>query len=138
MKTIGTDGRTYVLNPTKNSREFEDENKSALHLKARNLIKKELPYSTIYEEVTLMGCKGTGGVALTADFYVPDMGLIIEVHGAQHYKFNKHFYKSEEDFERAKKNDEIKREWAEMNGLTVIELPYNEVKKWKSILNDKV
>lgn len=136
MKTVGTDGRTYILNPSKDSRECEDENRSTLHLKAREILKKNFPHSATYEEVTLMGCKGIGGAPLTADFYIPDLGIIVEVHGAQHYKFNKHFFKTEAEFRSAQQNDEIKKEWAELNDLVFIELPYNEVKNWGKIINE--
>lgn len=136
MKTIGTDGRTHVFNPSKSSRECDDENRSTLHLEARKLLKKKFPYSTIYEEVTLTGCKGQGNSLLVSDFYIPDLGIIIEVHGAQHYKYNKHFFKSEEDFKSAQKNDEIKKAWAELNEFIFIELPYNKIKEWEDIINE--
>ena len=136
MKTIGTDGRSYIFNPAKNSRDCEDENRSSLHLKAREILKKNFPYSTIYEEVTLVGCKGASGAALTADFYIPDIGLIVEVHGAQHYKYNKFFFSSKEEFQRAQRNDEVKKSWAELNEFVFIELPYNEIKNWGKIINE--
>lgn len=136
MKTVGTDGRNYIFNPAKNSRDCEDENRSSLHLKAREILKKNFPYSTIYEEVTLVGCKGVNNTVLTADFYIPDIGLIVEVHGAQHYKYNKFFFKSEADFVSAKANDEVKKNWAELNEFVFIELPYNEVKNWGKIINE--
>lgn len=136
MKTVGTDGRSYIFNPAKNSRDCEDENRSSLHIKARELLKKSFPYSTIYEEVTLVGCKGAAGATLTADFYIPDIGLIVEVHGAQHYKYNKFFFKSESDFASAKANDEVKKGWAELNEFVFIELPYNEIKNWEKIISE--
>lgn len=70
-----------------------------------------------------------------ADFYIPDLGIVIEVHGAQHYKYNKHFFKTEEEFARAQRNDEIKKEWAELNEFVFIELPYNKTKEWGDIID---
>lgn len=134
MKTIGTDGRTYILNPSKSTHDVDDTNRSKLHLKAREVIKGCFPYSYVYEEVTLTGCRGNGGYTLIADFYLPDVNIIIEVHGEQHYKINSYFFKSESKFKKAISNDEIKKSWAEDNEITFIVLPYNEVENWKKIL----
>jgi hypothetical protein len=137
MKTTGTDGRTHIIDPSKNVNHYY-ESSSELHIKARKIIEKCLPYSTVYEEVTLFGCIGVGGSPLRADFLIPDIGIIIEVHGQQHYKYVKHFHSSETGFEIYKKNDEIKLNWAKMNRISYIALPYNEIKKWENLINDRI
>lgn len=137
MKTIGTDGKNYILNPPKNSKEIEDTNRSLLHLEARDVVKKCFPNAVVYEEVILTGCRGNGGT-LTADFFIPDMQILIEVHGAQHYKFVKYFHNSPEEFENSKRNDIIKKLWAENNDIIYIELPYDQIKNWGKIINGHI
>jgi hypothetical protein len=137
MKAIGTDGREYIINLPKCSKEVEDLNRSSLHLEARVLLKKKFPYSTIYEEILLKGCKGIGAT-LTADFFIPDFPILVEVHGAQHYKFNKFFHGTEASFKTSQSNDLIKKTWAENNGIIYIELPYNEVKNWGKIIDGHI
>jgi len=138
MRTIGTDGRIYILNPNKNARDIQDGSQSSLHLKARGIISSCLPNAIIYEEVSLTGCRGNKNATLVADFFIPNMGIIIEVHGKQHYEFTSHFHSCIANFELSLKNDSIKREWAELNGLVFIELPYNKVKSWKKIIADAI
>lgn len=134
MKTIGTNGRIHIINPERESREIDDENISELHKKARALLKECLPYSKIYEEVTLLGCRGPGG-DLRADFLIPEHPIIVEVHGEQHYKFSKFYHKTKEEFDLYLQKDKIKKEWAELNSIIYIELPYYSLKEWKKIIN---
>lgn len=134
MKIIGTDGKLYTLNPKKSAVEEDSESKSLLHKQARLIIKQCLPYSTIYEEITLTGCKGSSGT-LRADFFIPELPLLIEIHGEQHYKFVKHFHKSEIEFSLAQKNDTIKKEWCALNDIGYVELPFNKIKEWKNLIN---
>lgn len=133
MKTIGTDGKEHLINPKINSRDCDELFRSNLHKKARLIIQKCLPYCTIYEEVTLTGCKGTSGY-LVADFMVPSIPMIIEVHGEQHYKYSKFFHKSEEQYKEYLQNDSIKKEWAISNNIIYIELPFNLESKWTKII----
>jgi hypothetical protein len=85
-------------------------------------------------EVILTGCRGCFGV-LRADFFIPELPRVIEVHGEQHYKYVKHFHKSETDFAVAQKNDLIKQEWCNLNEIGYVELPFNKIKEWKKIIN---
>lgn len=134
MKTIGTDGRPYILNPKKSAQEIDEDNQSALHKQAKKIIKECLPYATIYEEVVLTGCKGTTGT-LRADFFIPECPILVEVHGQQHYKFVKHFHKTMAEFKSHQQNDLIKQEWCKTNDIIYVELPFDKTTKWKQILN---
>lgn len=137
MKTVGTDGRTYIINPSRDSKEIDDNCRSKLHLKARSVIKKCLPYNSCYEEVLLLGCRGPGG-PLTADFLIPEIPMIIEVHGEQHYKFSEFFHKTKKDFKEHILRDEIKKDWAELNNIIFVELPFDKQKEWKKIINGHI
>lgn len=97
-------------------------------MSARELLSKTFPYSSIYEEVTLLG---TG---LIADFFIPDIRIIVEVHGEQHYKFVKRFHKTQAGFAASKKRDRIKQEWCDLNDIIYIELPFNKKEEWADII----
>ena len=84
--------------------------------------------SQIYEEV---GILGTG---LIADLFIPDLKVMIEVHGAQHYSFIKHFHKTQAGFRSSIKRDKAKREWCELNDIIYVELPFDKVNEWGKIL----
>lgn len=74
---------------------------------------------------------------LPFDFYLPDYNLLVEVQGQQHYMPIEHFG-GDEAFEKLKKRDEIKRNYAINNDFNFIELKYDEpiIKKLTNKLED--
>ncbi len=126
MKYKGFDGRNYSISVSEYTVYDDDSrSKSSLHLRARAIIKLMFPCDSILEEVTLPGSRKNGSV-LYCDFLLPSKHFMIEVQGEQHYKFNEFFHKDKWAFLKAKKRDDDKREWCELNSLQLIELPYNE------------
>jgi len=109
--------------------------KSSLHLKARDLIKECYPTLQILEEISIpLRLREK----LIMDFYLPLNKKCIEIHGEQHYKFNKFFHKDRLGFLRHKKRDKEKQEWCEINGIQYIELPFNEtLEQWKIRIIDE-
>ncbi len=69
------------------------------------------------------------GQTLFLDFYIPQMKTAVEVHGEQHFKYNSHFYSSKDAFIKSKQRDRMKQEWCEKNGITLLELNYDETKE---------
>lgn len=134
MKVIGFDGKEYSINFAK---DCKDTAKSDLHKQAKDILRKCLPYTKIYEDVTLRGCRGTGGL-LIADFLIPNIPLLVEVHGRQHYEYIKYFHKSKKNYQSYVKNDIIKRDWCEINDIVYIELAYDKIKEWKKIINEHI
>lgn len=63
---------------------------------------------------------------LLFDFLIKELNILIEVQGEQHFKFNKFFHQNGFDFYRQKKRDSLKREWAEINGYTLVTFDYDE------------
>tara|TARA_R110002051_G_scaffold321822_2_gene410572 strand:+ start:108 stop:518 length:411 start_codon:yes stop_codon:yes gene_type:complete len=132
MKITGLDGKTHIWNLT-NYVPSKDDNKpcSQYHVRARSLLTEEFPCDRILEEVGLPGC------GLFADFYIPKRKLMIEVHGSQHYEFNSFFFKSKADFYKAQARDRQKANWANINNITYIELPYTESdNEWRARIFD--
>ncbi len=64
---------------------------------------------------------------LPYDIYIYD-GIFIEIHGLQHYKFNKNkFFKNKEEFEYRQYLDKLKKDYAENNGI-YIEIDLRKIK----------
>jgi hypothetical protein len=129
VKIKGLDGKKYSWSFYGQMPDISDERKrSSLHIRARNLLKSLYPVDRILEEVHL---PGSGN--LYADFWLPLRNKIIEVHGEQHYKFIPFFHGTQLNFLSSKANDNNKKEWCSVNGIILVELPYNESdEQWKS------
>lgn len=128
MIITGLDNKSYNFKPKSNPKQS-----SSLHVKAVNLLRDMFKYDAILEEVILPGTKVNGrNKNLIADIYVPNYMLFVEVHGQQHYVFNKHFYANKFEFIKAKARDRDKEEWCKLNKFLYLELPYNESEsEWK-------
>jgi len=101
---------------------------SAPHKAARAVIRGMFPTISFKEEVPISTGRGT----LYLDFYLPIYKLAIEVHGQQHYQYTPHFHHTRAGFLASKQRDRDKVLWCEINGLTIVELPYNEEEDdWK-------
>ena len=132
MKINGLDGREYSWNPS--YKQAKASKRSSLHVKARELLTEIYPHDRILEEVSLPGSKTERRRStLTADLYIPNRDLIIEVHGEQHYKFNNFFFKDKLSFYRAKTRDKDKIEWCKLNDIRLVEFNYNEsTDEWRA------
>ena len=70
------------------------------------------------------------------DFYIPCSNTIIEYHGIQHYKFNIHFHKNNDDFIKRLYLDILKKEFCINNCINFIEIKYtDDIKKTLEIEN---
>ena len=122
MKVIGLDGKNYKWNPKSGGGK-----RSKLHKKAKKALDIWYPYDRILEEVSLPGTKtSTRKSVLRADLYIPNRNLIIEVHGEQHFKFNKFHYRDKLSFFRAQARDRDKLEWCRINEIIIVTFNYNE------------
>jgi hypothetical protein len=125
MKVIGLDGKEHILNYIVHSSTRDSTSK--YHAKARDLLKQIFPLHQIYEEVTLPGTKtGSTGKSLYADFFIPQLKIIVEVQGEQHYTYSSFYHKNKFEFIRAKNRDYAKKEFCGLNEITLVELPYSE------------
>ena len=60
--------------------------------------------------------------------------LIIECQGAQHKEYNYFFHKSEQGFTQQKNRDNMKRQFCELNRITLVEIEYGYQESVKSII----
>jgi hypothetical protein len=106
-------------------------NKSNYHIEARTLLKRLYPTMQILEEVPIKIRKSE---TLYLDFYVPLNKKCIEVHGEQHYEFTPFYHSNKLSFLKSQKRDKEKKEWCDINNITYIELPYNQIIDWENII----
>lgn len=64
---------------------------------------------------------------LFLDIWIPQLGLIVEVHGRQHDEFVEHFHTDYRGFSESKRRDRLKEEWAAEEGLTLIVIRENDL-----------
>ena len=76
------------------------------------------------EEYTFDDLKGECN-CLRFDFKINNKSIVIEFQGEQHYAFTSYFHKTEEDFKRQQKYDNLKRAYCKKNHIKLIEIPYN-------------
>lgn len=62
------------------------------------------------------------GQRLFLDIFIPQLALVIEVHGVQHDEFVAHFHGTSEGLRSQKRRDSLKEEWASEHGYTLIAL----------------
>lgn len=134
MKAKGLNGKEYNWKLIGHVPLGDDaQPRSKFHLTARALLTKLFPCDRILEEVPL---PGSGGLA--ADFFIPTEMLMVEVHGQQHYEFIPHFHIDRLGFIASKKRDVTKKYWCKLNGICLIELPYNEdINEWTRRIRER-
>ena len=71
------------------------------------------------------------GQKLFLDFWIPQLGIVVEVHGRQHDEFVEHFHGDAAGYRASKRRDGLKEEWAAINGYSFVvirehELPISE------------
>lgn len=114
-------GKTYLFNAYS----------SSPHNKVREMLKKIFPTQSILEEVSI---KVTPRTTLYLDFYLPMLRRAIEVHGEQHFSYNTKFHKTRQDFLKQQRNDRMKKEWCELNGINLTVLSSKDEENWTSEL----
>lgn len=134
MRVLGLDGKEYPWTISTQKRKGCSEG----HLKARILLQELFPLDVVFEEVTLPGSKTAKNGLLFADFYIRSRDLIVEVQGQQHTEHIAFFHETKAQFFESMVRDRVKREWCELNGITLIELPVSEtVDEWRSRIESR-
>lgn len=95
-----------------------------------NSIKIEYLYQYRFND-----CKNI--LPLIFDFYIPNINLIIEYDGIQHYKPVEKFggYNS---YLRVKESDDIKNEYCKNNNIDLLRIPYYDYKNIEYIIKNKI
>lgn len=123
---LGLDGRHHSIKLISKTR----SNASSLHISARNILKELFPLYRIYEEVYIVS------PPLYLDFFIPHIG-VFEINGSQHEKYTPYFHNTKAKFFKGRRNDELKSDWCDINGLTLIKLNWNEKERWREIIDNR-
>ena len=91
---------------------------SLLSEKTFLLIKESFPHYRVITEHFVF----YNNTKLFFDFYIPELGVVIEAQGQQHTKFVEHFHSSRSGYLTSLRRDRLKREWAYSNGIALVEL----------------
>lgn len=71
---------------------------------------------------------------LVADFYLPDINLIIEMNGLQHYQYVEHFNTKDWTFEDQQIRDDTLRAYCKTHKISLLEIKYDEIERIPKIL----
>ena len=71
---------------------------------------------------------------LLADFYLPDLNLIIEMNGEQHYQPVEHFNTKDWTFEDQQIRDDTLRAYCKTHKISLLEIKYDQIDKIPQIL----
>lgn len=77
---------------------------------------------------TFKNLKSDNNYLLYLDFYLPKYNLAIEYQGIQHYKSIKGYF-DEDQLQKLKRRDQIKREYCKQNNIKLVEIPYTDFDK---------
>lgn len=69
------------------------------------------------------------------DFFLPELGILLEYDGEGHFQQIKKFYKNQQEFNHAKQNDRYKNSYALSRGIPLYRIPYWDINKITT-LND--
>lgn len=74
------------------------------------------------------------------DFFLPELGILIENDGAQHFKQITKFHRTLQEFNHAKQNDRYKNSFALARGYKLYRIPYweiNNIRTFSDMIQDK-
>jgi hypothetical protein len=95
-----------------------------------SFLRETFPYNIITKEYYVK----YDNTKLFFDFYIKDLGLLLEIQGQQHDRFVKHFHTDREGFLASKKRDNLKKEYCENQSLILVEIrSEKELEKGKFI-----
>lgn len=118
MKLTGLDGKSHSVNIAQNNYPLRSRAacKSELQFQCGQLLRTKYPSQVILEEFPVPGSR------LKLDFFLPTLRVAVEVHGAQHDSFNKHFHGNLKGFHQSRHRDGDKASWCEINDITLYEV----------------
>lgn len=112
------------------------EGNSKFHEKVRQIFVSDTFFKNLscYQEVAVASlCPNYGNNAHRIDWYIEELGVIIELHGRQHYEMtnfgNTSFEEARKQFHNGQYRDNKKKTALIEAGFIYIEIPYKDEKK---------
>lgn len=124
MRLYNTRGRLVNKNVEKFRIRWDEKSRSNIQFQVKQFLKPFWLGHVVYEEFPVYGSR------LKVDIINFTRRIAIEVHGNQHFKFNKFFHNDRRsNWLNSLKRDDDKLVWLEKNGILVIEILEDEVPK---------
>lgn len=101
-----------------------DTSRSSMEILIEQLLTEVIGRENFHREYTWEWFLSETGNHLYVDFYIPNINIVIEYDGRQHYEFSKFFYKTEEQFKRRQCLDELKEKLLLEHSIKLIRIPY--------------
>ena len=121
MKFLTLYGKEKPLrNPHKYKIKWNGKCRSKFQAEVRKYLYKYWRYDAVYEEFKVAGTQ------LTLDFYNHTQKIAIDVKGAQHLQFVKHFHKTTANFLRQIRRDDKKMDFCEINNIQLLQIYPND------------
>ena len=124
MRLLNVNGRLVNKNVSKHKIDWDGKSASKIQFKTKQFLKNYWQHHVVYEEFPVYGTK------LRVDLINFTKKIAIEVHGQQHFEFNKFFHgNSRIKFFQSMKRDWEKSTWLDLNNVRLIELGKKEIDK---------
>ena len=124
MRLYNTRGRLVNKNVEKFRIQWDEKSRSNIQFQVKQFLKPFWFGHVVYEEFPVYGSR------LKVDIINFTRRIAIEVHGNQHFKFNKFFHNDRRsNWLNSLKRDDDKLVWLEKNGIFVVEILEDEVPK---------
>lgn len=95
---------------------------SEIAKKVYDTLREIFPTNTILQEHYIY----YKGARLFFDFFIKELGILIEVQGRQHFEYVDHFHGSVESFRAQKCRDNLKREYVQYDSKLCLVYFYDE------------
>lgn len=105
-----------VRNPHRYKIKWHGKSRSKFQKEVKKYLYWHWKYDAVYEEFKVAGTQ------LSLDFYNDTKKIAIEVQGAQHLQFVKHFHKTRANFLRQIRRDDKKMDFCELNGIKLVQI----------------
>ena len=123
MKFYDSFGRYRTLSkPKKYLIDWDKPSRSKFQTSVKKFLRPYWENDFVFEEVRVVGTR------LSLDFYNANKKIAVEVQGAQHTKFVKHFHKNHFKYADQLKRDEQKLNFCQANNIKLAEVyPQDEI-----------
>ena len=105
-----------LRNPHKYKIKWNGKSRSKFQRTVKTFLYPYWRYDAVFEEFRVLGTQ------LTLDFYNHTRKIAIEVQGAQHLEFVKHFHKTRANFLRQIRRDDKKMDFCNINNIEFLQI----------------
>lgn len=121
MRLLNINGRLVYKSVSKYRIVWDGKSRSQPQFLAKQFLKTYWSTQVVYEEFPVYG------TLMRVDILNATKNIAIEINGAQHSQFSKHFHGSRTNYFNSIQRDMLKRGWLEKNGFNIIEIEDHEV-----------